>query len=155
MPFCPKCGVEYREGFYRCSDCDVDLVDSLDRRPEWGDSPPVELTRREKPTEARMICQTLEDAGIPCTAKGAEGKEMLGPILGASMFDGTDLNHVVIMVPEDRLEEANSLMSVYFEEENPDEEVEFMECSDCGCPVDPDDEYCPACGGKLEENNEQ
>ncbi len=23
---CPRCGAEYREGFSRCSDCDVDLV---------------------------------------------------------------------------------------------------------------------------------
>jgi hypothetical protein len=24
--FCPKCKSEYREGFYKCADCDVDLV---------------------------------------------------------------------------------------------------------------------------------
>lgn len=24
--FCPQCGAEYREGFYECSDCHVDLV---------------------------------------------------------------------------------------------------------------------------------
>lgn len=24
--FCPKCKSEYREGFYKCSDCDADLV---------------------------------------------------------------------------------------------------------------------------------
>lgn len=27
--FCPKCKVEYRQGFIHCSDCDVDLVYSL------------------------------------------------------------------------------------------------------------------------------
>jgi len=151
MPFCPKCGVEYREGFYKCSDCDTELVASPEQRPPWGSARAVELTRRENPAEARMICRTLEDAGIPCAVKGAEGKEMLGPILGASLFDGTALNYVVIMVPEDRLEEAGSLVNLYFDEENPDEEVEFLECSECGCPVDPEDEFCPACGGKLEE----
>lgn len=26
MPWCPKCGAEYREGFARCSECDVELV---------------------------------------------------------------------------------------------------------------------------------
>jgi|SRR5450759_974417 hypothetical protein len=25
--FCPKCGIEYREGFYKCADCGVDLVE--------------------------------------------------------------------------------------------------------------------------------
>lgn len=25
--YCPKCGCEYRDGFYRCADCNVDLVE--------------------------------------------------------------------------------------------------------------------------------
>ena len=27
--FCAKCSYEYREGFYVCPDCNVDLVDKL------------------------------------------------------------------------------------------------------------------------------
>ena len=27
--FCPKCKAEYRIGFIRCSDCDIELVDHL------------------------------------------------------------------------------------------------------------------------------
>lgn len=30
MPWCPKCKMEYQEGFTQCSDCKVDLVDSLE-----------------------------------------------------------------------------------------------------------------------------
>lgn len=30
MPYCPKCKYEYKEGFTVCSDCGVELVDSLD-----------------------------------------------------------------------------------------------------------------------------
>ena len=30
--FCPSCLSEYRPGFYRCSDCDVDLVEKLPTR---------------------------------------------------------------------------------------------------------------------------
>jgi hypothetical protein len=29
--FCPNCQAEYRAGFTRCADCDVDLVESLDQ----------------------------------------------------------------------------------------------------------------------------
>ncbi|MGB5216756.1 MAG: DUF2007 domain-containing protein [Smithella sp.] len=27
--FCPKCKTEYREGFYKCTDCGTDLADQL------------------------------------------------------------------------------------------------------------------------------
>jgi hypothetical protein len=40
MPFCPKCRYEYRPGFTRCADCDVDLVDKLPEeteKPHAGD----------------------------------------------------------------------------------------------------------------------
>lgn len=33
---CPQCGAEYREGFTRCWDCEVDLVDAL---PEPEEAP--------------------------------------------------------------------------------------------------------------------
>ncbi len=32
--FCPKCKAEYRVGFSRCTDCEVDLVSSLPKEPE-------------------------------------------------------------------------------------------------------------------------
>src|SRR5215470_7638594 len=31
--FCPECRAEYRPGFTRCSDCDVDLVHELPKTP--------------------------------------------------------------------------------------------------------------------------
>ena len=36
--FCPKCKAEYREGFSRCADCEIDLVPELPLEPE----PPTE-----------------------------------------------------------------------------------------------------------------
>ena len=38
MPFCPKCASEFRPGFARCEECDVDLVEAL---PEPPQHPPV------------------------------------------------------------------------------------------------------------------
>ena len=32
--FCPKCKAEYREGFSRCADCDVELVPELTPEPK-------------------------------------------------------------------------------------------------------------------------
>jgi len=33
--YCPKCKIEYREGFYKCADCGVDLVN--EQPPETED----------------------------------------------------------------------------------------------------------------------
>lgn len=32
--FCPKCKSEYREGFSKCAECDVDLISELPPEPE-------------------------------------------------------------------------------------------------------------------------
>jgi hypothetical protein len=32
--FCPKCKSEYRDGFYKCADCGVDLVAQIPPEPE-------------------------------------------------------------------------------------------------------------------------
>ena len=32
--FCPKCRAEFREGFFECTDCDVDLVEKLEPLPK-------------------------------------------------------------------------------------------------------------------------
>lgn len=37
--FCPKCKCEYREGFYRCSDCKVELVNELPQVEEYKNQP--------------------------------------------------------------------------------------------------------------------
>lgn len=45
MPFCPVCRAEYRHGITYCSDCDVELVESLDgvdALKETADAPLIE-----------------------------------------------------------------------------------------------------------------
>jgi ribosomal protein S27AE len=47
--FCPRCGSEYREGFFECADCKVALVDQLPadfkprRSPSANTSGPIEI----------------------------------------------------------------------------------------------------------------
>ena len=52
-------------------------------------------------------------------------------------------------MPEERIEEAKDILNAFFPDDNPEGDIEFMECSECGCPVDDEDEVCPACGEKL------
>jgi hypothetical protein len=66
--FCPRCEAEYRPGFTRCSDCGVDLVDSLEQKPARrspsADDAPVVLCSFVTPFEASIAQASLRAAGI-------------------------------------------------------------------------------------------
>jgi len=73
--FCPQCNAEYRPGFTRCSDCDVDLVEDPPQFALAGRSPAEPGDPNEDPfcsfwkgQDARVhaeLCEALEQAGIP------------------------------------------------------------------------------------------
>ena len=79
MPWCPKCGSEYRDGFTECASCGLKLVDKLtdeqkkqaemeERRdmvlPE-GMSRPVAVFTAKNRLEAESIEDMLRDNDIP------------------------------------------------------------------------------------------
>lgn len=68
MPFCPSCHCEYRPGFTRCSDCDIELVESLSKEnyeePDHGELELVELASFPNPIKAQMIQELLQANGI-------------------------------------------------------------------------------------------
>lgn len=126
---CPDCGAEYRPGFTRCADCDVDLLDAppgtawdgpgdgrgteeapapsfvrLPVAPGWGSIP--------------LLRSLLESTGIPFVIKGEHTFGTLPAGRGGGFFGRDDLG-VVILVPEDRLEEAEALLAT---EARPDPE---------------------------------
>ena len=75
--FCPQCNAEYRSGFTRCSDCDVDLVQdpphfALAGAPpppaEPGDPNEDPFCSFWKGQDARVhaeLCEVLDEAAIP------------------------------------------------------------------------------------------
>jgi len=70
--YCPLCKAEYRQGFYRCADCDVALVNFLpDEKDVKADSQETGqeltplLTREEDPDFLTALLSALDDAGIP------------------------------------------------------------------------------------------
>jgi hypothetical protein len=73
--FCPQCNVEYRPGFTRCADCDVDLVNEPPHYALAGLSPADPGDPNEDPfcsfwkgDDARVhaeLCEVLDEAGIP------------------------------------------------------------------------------------------
>jgi hypothetical protein len=63
---CPECENEYREGFTRCSDCDVALVESLDDVGEMplDDSVLVPLTIEKSGDLVGLLLEALESRQI-------------------------------------------------------------------------------------------
>ncbi len=50
--FCPRCRCEYRPGFSRCADCDVELVEVLSAAPP---EPPPETVTSPQPPKGPML----------------------------------------------------------------------------------------------------
>jgi hypothetical protein len=72
--FCPECKAEYRDGFTRCADCDVELVANLpevkhksgDRTNEQGELSNLQEVWTGNDQEGCVAtCLTLKEAGIP------------------------------------------------------------------------------------------
>jgi Putative prokaryotic signal transducing protein len=76
--FCPKCGDEYRPGFTRCADCDVDLVE---KRAEIEQPPPFEMVTVLETGDQSLVAvakSVLEGAGIPCIARNERLQNLFG-----------------------------------------------------------------------------
>jgi len=70
--FCPQCRVEYRPGFSRCTDCDVDLVDEklAVQHQKVRSELPHKLTARlwhgSDPHLYLALISSLAGGGVPC-----------------------------------------------------------------------------------------
>jgi hypothetical protein len=117
--FCPKCKAEYREGFFKCADCKIDLVPELE--PELPPEPEtyveyVNLVNIETYSyrhEADLVKGLLSTNGIDAVVKdGIEAAGGAAPIYG-------------LLVKEEDCEEAKKLLS-----ELPSEPGTYVEYDD-------------------------
>ena len=107
MPFCPSCLSEYRPGFSHCTDCDVELVESLpEAKPVAGINTAVELvelaTFPDHP-EAEMIRELLEENGI-VTVLMSDAGAGISPWSSPSM----------LLISRDEVERARAFYQEYF-----------------------------------------
>ena len=121
MPWCPKCGTEYRDDFIICSDCGADLVE----KPELpaGEAEPrydkeAFLVSVANSIEADMLEALLKDNSIPVLKKYREAGDILQIYMGGTSF-GVDL-----YVPGQLLEKAREIL------ENTQTPVEDRKISD-------------------------
>ena len=116
--YCPQCGVEYREGFTECSDCQVALVAAAPPpEPPSQFDPAIGLVVVLETNDGIRLAMAkglLEDAGIPIFA--------LGQITTlVTDVDGFLRKWVRVQVPRDREAEARELLE---ELEQPDASVQ-------------------------------
>ncbi len=105
MPYCPSCGVEYREGFDRCSDCDVELVAVL---------PPDEGSAAvEQEWVAVAAFTTDEAAGLAIGFLRGEGlrAELIDKMMHVQPYGMGLLGEVMIMVPQAEVTRARELLA--------------------------------------------
>ena len=107
--FCPKCGTEYREGFYKCADCDIDLVYEPPEPPKLPELPPEpepefidyeEVLATDNPGDIALLKSILESEGIVYFFKGEHCNYM------RSLIDS-----VRLMVRKDQIEDARNLLA--------------------------------------------
>jgi hypothetical protein len=78
--FCPNCKLEYRAGFTRCSDCDVDLIAALPKAAEAQEAgvhdlrSPSILRRGVSVPDAAVIREALKEAGIRFNTRRASAE---------------------------------------------------------------------------------
>lgn len=79
--YCPKCRVEYREGFAECSDCLVSLVPDLPQAPEPELEPEIDyvtVLETANPALLAVAKSLLRGAGIEHLALGEGLQDIIG-----------------------------------------------------------------------------
>jgi len=105
--YCPQCGVEYRDGFTECSDCQVPLLaGTAPPEPPGRFDPAIDLAvvlETNDSIQLAMVKGLLEDAGVPFF--------VLGQITTlVTDVDGFLHKWVRVQVPRDREAEARDLL---------------------------------------------
>jgi len=108
MPYCPTCKSEYHSGVTHCPDCDQPLLPGSPPEPARPPGVPlVRLCTLHDPSEADIVKAALSEAGIPALIRRH------GPITGelGRVTDGFTDDYAILLVPEDRLPEAQRLLA--------------------------------------------
>lgn len=100
--FCPNCKAEYREGYTRCADCGVDLVDKLPVKKIYEIDPDiqfVEILRTLNLVDIAFIKSILDSEGIHYFIQG-DIIQNINPVVDPA----------ILMVLEEEADKARELL---------------------------------------------
>ena len=124
--FCPQCKAEYRSGFTRCADCDVELVDQLATAPP-SPEPYESVWTGEDREGCVFACRTLKTVDIPFTVNQRRNQ----------LWDRGVEEHYEIVVPSQFSSQAKAELAKgdwpFQDEEEQERTIGFPE--DNGGPV--------------------
>ena len=143
MPICPKCRVEYREGFAECADCGVELVESLPKEDTEIEKEPVKsidtdlvdeafLCEAQNPIEASIIESILDEYNIP-------HRSSAGAIAGLQILTSPTLS-MEIYVPETALEQAREAIAKATEDVDTEWYDDYYDSPEAEAEVDSNEE---------------
>ena len=96
--FCPECKSEYRQGFTRCTDCDMDLVHELpSEEAEFVEY--VQVLATHNAADISFIKSILDGEKIDYFLKGELFNQLEPPVQPA-----------ILMVRKEHVETANDLL---------------------------------------------
>ncbi len=118
MPFCPKCGYEYRPEISFCPDCNERLISSLPGNtitgePEVAVTPTdwIPLVRVDSQVTAEMVVDLLQSKEIPAVImSGAGYSGIRGLTANLSLRSGGGA--YTVMIPQNHIEDASGEVSI-------------------------------------------
>lgn len=115
--YCPECSAEYRDGIYRCPDCEVSLVGELPAESH-PDADMVNVFETADVSLLPVVTSLLDAAGIVYMVQGGEALRLL-PVggHGAGLSPHGQGMSVNLFVEAARAEDARALLEPMTEEE--------------------------------------
>jgi hypothetical protein len=153
--FCPKCKDEFRPGFTRCANCDVDLVENLSG-PARASAPAGPAIPAGSPLSLIEYCGfvSLEDArrARDLLLGDAIGSEIaIRARAGGTGGDGATPEEYWLRVDRARYKDVVKLLGFDEAQAPVEEEHGSFACGECGREVSAEETFCAGCGARFEE----